>query len=79
MMKQASSFIALAVALGVAACSTGELNIRLDQDGRWPSGRQPADFRVAEGNAQLALGNVGLAIEAYRKALREQPRERRRQ
>jgi tetratricopeptide (TPR) repeat protein len=36
-------------------------------------GRQPSDFRVAEGNAQLALGNVGLAVEAYRKALREQP------
>ena len=36
-------------------------------------GRQPANIRVAEGNAQLALGNVGLAIEAYRKALREQP------
>ena len=36
-------------------------------------GQQPANFRVAEGNAQLALGNVGLAVEAYRKALREQP------
>jgi len=72
MMKQASSFIALAVALGVAACSTGELNIRPTKTAL-SGGRQPADIRVAEGNAQLALGNVGLAIEAYRKALREQP------
>jgi hypothetical protein len=72
MMKQASSFIALAIALGVAACSTGELNIRPTKTAL-SGGRQPADIRVAEGNAQLALGNVGLAIEAYRKALREQP------
>jgi LytR cell envelope-related transcriptional attenuator/Tetratricopeptide repeat len=72
MMKQASSFIALAIALGVAACSTGELNIRPIKT-TLSAGRQPADIRVAEGNAQLALGNVGLAIEAYRKALREQP------
>lgn len=36
-------------------------------------GRQPADFRLAEAAGQLALGNVGLALESYRKALREQP------
>lgn len=37
------------------------------------TGERPASFRVAEGNAQLALGNVGLALESYRKALRENP------
>src|SRR5688572_2083588 len=34
---------------------------------------KPLPFRIAEGNAHLALGNVGLAIESFRKALREQP------
>jgi len=70
MMKQASSFIALAAALSAASCGTGELNIRPTKTAL-SEGRQPADIRVAEGNAQLALGNVGLAIEAYRKALNE--------
>jgi hypothetical protein len=72
MMKQTSSFIALGLALATSSCATGELNIRPTKT-TLAQGRQPADLRVAEGNAQLALGNVGLAIEAYRKALREQP------
>src|SRR5215210_6276034 len=29
--------------------------------------------RIAEANGYLAIGNVGLAVESYRKALREQP------
>ena len=37
------------------------------------AGQQPVDVRVAEGHAQMALGNVGLALEAYRKALRADP------
>ena len=72
MMKQPPTFIALALALGTTSCSSGELNVRPIKTSL-AAGRQPADIRVAEGNAQLALGNVGLAIEAYRKALREQP------
>ena len=53
MMKQASSFIAIAAALSAASCSTGELNIRPTKTAL-TEGRQPADIRVAEGNAQLA-------------------------
>ena len=52
--------------------ATSELKVRPIKQ-PLAEGRQPANVRVAEGNAQLALGNVGLAIEAYRKALREQP------
>lgn len=72
MMKQTTTILALAAALGATACAMGELNIRPTKS-TLTEGRQPADIRVAEGNAQLALGNVGLAIEAYRKALRERP------
>ena len=66
---------ALSLALGsiaVASCSGSAIEVRSIKQ-PLAEGRQPADSRVAEGNAQLALGNVGLAIEAYRKALREQP------
>jgi tetratricopeptide (TPR) repeat protein len=71
-MKVAAQLTCLAAVLGATACSTGELNIRpIKSD--LSEGRQPSNVRVAEGNAQLALGNVALAIEAYRKALREQP------
>ena len=72
MMKQPITFVALAVALGAASCSTGEIKVRPLKTAL-AAGRQPVNVRVAEGNAQFALGNVALAIEAYRKALREQP------
>lgn len=61
-----------AAAVLAAACTTGDVEVRPLKSTLSPI-RQPADFRVAEGHSQLALGNVGLAVEAYRKALREQP------
>ena len=70
-MKCASQFTCIAVAVSAAACSTGDLSIRPIKS-NLAEGRQPSNVRVAEGNAQLALGNVALAIEAYRKALREE-------
>jgi tetratricopeptide (TPR) repeat protein len=72
MMKQASTLIWSAAAVAVAACSASSIEVRSIKQ-PLAEGSQPANFRVAEGNAQLALGNVGLAVEAYRKALREQP------
>jgi hypothetical protein len=72
MMKQANNYLALALMLGTTACSTGEINLRPIKQ-TLADGRQPSTIRLAEGNAQYALGNVGLAIEAYRKALREDP------
>ena len=68
-----STAISLAASsIAIAACSSNAIEVRSIKQSL-AEGRQPADSRVAEGNAQLALGNVGLAIEAYRKALREQP------
>ena len=37
----------------------------------YAKGQQPAPHRIAEANGQFALGNVALALEGYRKALRE--------
>ena len=71
-MRQISALIGLTAALSVTACATSELAIR-PLKSKLAEGHQPPSLRVAEGNGQLALGNVGLALEAYRKALREQP------
>ncbi len=71
MMKNKFAFLAF-VAIGAASCTTGDVEVRPIKQPLAP-GQQPANFRVAEGNSQLALGNVGLAVEAYRKALREEP------
>ncbi len=60
------------VAILASACNGGELNVR-SISSPLAAGRQPANFRLAEGNAQFALGNIGLALESFRKALREDP------
>lgn len=63
--------ISLTAALAATACSSGgELSVR-SISSPLAAGRQAANFRLAEGNSQFALGNIGLALEAYRKALRE--------
>jgi len=59
-------------AVTLTSCGTEMVEVRSIKQ-PLAQGQQPANFRVAEGNAQLVLGNVGLAVEAYRKALREQP------
>jgi hypothetical protein len=70
MMKNAS-LLALVAAIGASSCSS-ELAVRSIKQ-PLAEGRQPTNFRLAEGASQLVLGNVGLALEAYRKALREDP------
>jgi tetratricopeptide (TPR) repeat protein len=72
MMKHATSILCLAASFGAVSCTSSDLQLRPIKSAL-ADGRQPADFRVAEGNGQLALGNVALALESYRKALREQP------
>ena len=71
-MDKKTIFILLASAAAAASCSSGELSVRAIKQ-PLAAGQQPANFRVAEGNGQFALGNIGLALEAYRKALREEP------
>lgn len=72
-MKKASIAATILIAIGLTSCSSGEdVAIRTVGSPLAP-GQQPVAVRVAEGHAQMALGNVGLAIEAYRKALRSDP------
>jgi hypothetical protein len=71
-MKPTATLSLLASAIAITSCSDSAIEVRSIKQ-NLAEGRQPANSRVAEGNGQLALGNVGLAIEAYRKALREQP------
>jgi len=72
MTKHAFPFLCLAAAIGTASCNSSAIEVRSIKQ-PLAEGSQPANFRVAEGASQLALGNVGLALEAFRKALREQP------
>ena len=70
-MKIIQLICGAAAALGTISCATG-VDVRAIK-GPLAAGSHPADFRIAEGNSQMALGNVALALEAYRKALREKP------
>ena len=72
MIKRPISLILVAALAATACSSSGELSVR-SISSPLAAGKQPANFRLAEGNAQYALGNIGLALEAYRKALREEP------
>jgi len=72
-MRGGAKFLCFAACLGAAGCAaeSGELKIRPIAD---PSAKiRPGADRLADARSQLALGNVGLATEAFRKALREQP------
>ncbi|HMI41016.1 MAG TPA: tetratricopeptide repeat protein, partial [Sphingomicrobium sp.] len=62
-----------AVMLATASCGEeGKLAVRSIPT-PFAAGAHPVSFRVAEARAQFALGNVALALEGYRKALREDP------
>jgi hypothetical protein len=71
-MNRIAVTICLAAGASLAACAAGDVAIRPIKT-PLAEGRKPVEFRVAEGNGQLALGNVGLALEAFRKGLRENP------
>ncbi|MCL6741404.1 LytR C-terminal domain-containing protein [Sphingomonas sp. RB56-2] len=71
-MKRGYSLIWTISAIAAASCTANSIDVRSIKQ-PLAQGSQPANFRVAEGASQLALGNVGLAVEAFRKALREEP------
>lgn len=64
---------AAAILLALGACASGsELTMRA-QATPFASGEHPASFRVAEARGHFALGNIALAAEGFRKAMREDP------
>ena len=59
----------------IAACDTTQPELTIRSTGKpLPSMAGPVSARVADGRAQLALGNVALALETFRRAVREEPR-----
>lgn len=71
-MKLGGIILCGAAGLAIAACTgtSGKLQLR-PMPTPLAAGERPVPFRVAEGWAQLSLGNVGLALESFRKALRD--------
>ena len=73
-MNGGVKFLSCSALLVVAACGgeAAKLEVRA-MPTPLAQGKKTVPFRVAEANAQMALGNVALALEAYRKASREDP------
>ncbi|WP_309662579.1 LytR C-terminal domain-containing protein [Sphingomonas sp.] len=73
-MNRGGKIIGTAAMLSVAACGgqQGKLEIRPIK-APLAAGSKAVPFRIAEARGQLALGNVALALEAFRMALREDP------
>ena len=74
-MRRGVSSLVYAGFLVAAGCAsapqTAELKIRAIPDAS--AKLRPGAALLADANGQLAIGNVGLALEGFRKALREQP------
>jgi hypothetical protein len=73
-MTRGAQFLAVTAAVALTACTaeSGKLEIR-SLGSRLSSVAKPVPARIAEARGQLALGNVALALESFRKAAREQP------
>lgn len=73
-MKRGGKFLGTAAILAVAACGgeQGKLEIR-PIGAPLAAASKPVPLRIAEARGHLALGNVALALESFRKAMREDP------
>jgi LytR cell envelope-related transcriptional attenuator/tetratricopeptide repeat protein len=73
-MHRGGFFLATAAVLACTACLAdgGKLEVRSTTIGL-KSINEPVPFRIAEARRHLALGNVALALEGFRKAAREDP------
>lgn len=72
-MNAGGRLLAAAAVIAVAACSNeGKLEVR-SIGNRSAAADAPLPEKLAEGYAQLKLGNAGLASELFRRALREDP------
>src|SRR5688572_18116468 len=73
-MNGGPKFLATTAVLALAGCggSEGKLEIRAIP-APVSATAKPVPIRVAEANGYLATGNIGLAVESFRKALREEP------
>lgn len=72
MRKGGLCLVAAAILVAGGCSSDGKLEIR-SIGSPLAAGAKPVAFRVAEARGQFVLGNVGLALESFRKAAREDP------
>ncbi len=72
MNKNVSAFL-VTTSLLAAGCTAPAEKIKIRPVGDAAAQSRPFNEQIAYGRAQLELGNVGLALEAFRKAIREQP------
>ena len=73
-MREGSRLFTCASCLITAACAvtqTADFRIRAIPDAA--AKLRPGTALLSDANGQLAIGNVGLALEGFRKALRDQP------
>ena len=73
-MHHGGMLMVTAAVLACTACfgGQGKFEVRSSASGL-KAGREPVPFRIAEARGHLALGNVALALEGFRKAAREAP------
>lgn len=73
-MKRGGKFLVSTTILAVSACGgdQGDLRVRSIPT-PLAQGVRTVPFRIAEARGQLALGNVALALEGFRKAWRDDP------
>jgi hypothetical protein len=74
MMKRGANFLLSTMAVATAACGSEQAKLEVRSiPTPLAQGARPVPFRIAEARGQLALGNVALALESFRKALRDDP------
>ena len=74
MMTGGPKYLLVSVALLASACASddGQFNVRAIADPLAASAK-PGTSTMAQARGLLAIGSVGLALEGFHKALREQP------
>ena len=72
-MKRGGTFLLVMASVGVAACAAQPSGVEIRAIADPSSKLRGGSDRLADARGQLALGNVGLALEGFRKAARERP------
>ena len=73
-MKRGGKFLVSTTILAVTACGGDQSDLRVRSiPTPLAQGVRTVPFRIAEARGQLALGNVALALESFRKAWRDDP------
>src|SRR5687767_1360519 len=73
-MKRGGNILCSVAVLAMTGCGGSDAKLEIRSiPAPLSATSKPVPYRIAEAHGQLALGNIALAIESFRKALREQP------